>query len=87
MHNNNTKSSNSIVKNGVPQGSVLGRLLFLVKINDLQNASSFKLRLFADDTLLCIESKNIVQSQSYINDKLKKVEIWLNEGLLVTRWR
>ena len=57
---------------------MLGPLLFLVYINDLQNASSLNIRLFADDTLLFHESKNISQSQNFIDDELSKVKLWLN---------
>jgi len=65
---NNYCSERLIVKNGVPQGSVLGPLLFLIYINNLQHASSLQIRLFADDTLLFHESKNLGSLQRYVNN-------------------
>ena len=47
---------------GVPQGSVLGPLLFLVCINDISNVSPDCIGLFADDTNVFIFSKNIVSA-------------------------
>ena len=62
-------SSNKPVLSGVPQGSVLGPLLFLVYINDMQEGLSkdTKLKLFADDSLLY--RKNKKQTGQYTTSK------------------
>ena len=46
------KSSQEDVLSGVPQGTVLGPLLFLAHINDMPGCSDSNVRLFADDSLL-----------------------------------
>ena len=51
-------SDSFVVKCGVPQGSILWPLLFLVYVNDLPNASSLNIRMFADDTVLFCSHKN-----------------------------
>ena len=48
------KSSTAKVTSGVPQGTVLGTLMFLLYINDIGNDITSKIRLFADDSLLCL---------------------------------
>ena len=67
---------------GVPQGSILGPLLFLIFINDLPNASTFFIRLFADDTFLCAQNKNLLELENEVNTELEKVCKWLASNKL-----
>ena len=68
---------------GVPQGSVLGPLLFLIYINDLPNISpKLKFFLFADDTNIYFESKDLQQMEKIVNQELKNLNLWLNVNRL-----
>ena len=57
--------------------SVLGPLLFVVFINDLPLATNFKVKLFAVDTLLSLDSGNYSDVQANVNKEINKVHKWL----------
>ena len=80
---NKCSSKHGQMSCGVPQGSVLGPLLFLIVINDLPNVSKvLSFFLFADDTNIYYESDNITRLEYKINKELLKVKSWLEVNKL-----
>ena len=68
---------------GVPQGSILGPLLFLIYMNDLPNClCNSKVILFADDTILYASSDNIVNQYDLINHDLDNLTDWFRANKL-----
>ena len=80
---NGSKSNDQYISCGVPQGSILGPLLFILYINDLSNISeSLTSILFADDTTVIVESDSVSDAIALMNLELIKLNIWLQANKL-----
>ena len=74
---NDCVSSKRPIKHGVPQGSILGPLLFILYINDIENASVLLYKvIFADDTNLFMSNIDPFVLQAELNAELAKVDTW-----------
>ena len=77
------KSDCAQITCGVPQGSILGPLLYLVYINDLNYASTIlQTIMFADDTNLFLTGKSLDALEMQMNRELKIISEWFKANLL-----
>ena len=83
LHADDITTNLQRIRCGVPQGSILGPLLFLIYVNDL-NKSSTKLQpiMFADDTNLFYSHKNINVLFNTVNKELEKIDEWFKSNKL-----
>ena len=80
---NNYLSRESPLNCGVPQGSIIGPLLFLIYINDLPNCLNVGTpRMYADDTNVTFSAATIPDLESQINSDLKYIDRWLKANKL-----
>ena len=78
-------SNKAAITCGLPQGSVLGPLLFLLYVNDIQYSSNkFNFYLFADDTNILYADKDIKSLETLVNCEIRKVCNWLTANRLTS---
>ena len=80
--NEGVHSEKKLITCGVPQGSILGPLLFLIYVNDMALAVNCKLMLYADDSALLVSGKEVVEIEEKLKSELESVSEWLCENKL-----
>ena len=77
-----TLSSEASITCGVPQGSILGPLLFLIYVNDMAAVVKNKILLYADDTGILVAGKRISEIESILSNDLELISEWLVDNKL-----
>ena len=82
VHINNSFSEPGNLLCGVPQGSILGPLLFLLYINDMPQAVTCDLLLYADDTCLVFQHKDVIEIETVLNKNFSSLCDWFIDNKL-----
>ena len=85
---NGAKSEVKFVETGVPQGSILGPLLFILFMKDFSRSSTLLFSiLFADDTSVFLEGTEYLKLIKTLNNELENVTKWLNANRLTVNMK
>jgi len=81
---NGSESSKALMLHGVPQGSILGPLFFILVLNDLPLYTSAQLDLYADDTTVTAfaDVKNLATLNSSLNKSVSEIQLWASANKL-----
>ena len=83
VHTNGITSDFANITCGVPQGSILGPLLYLCYVNDIKTSVTCKLLLlYADDSALTVSGKDPAEIAATLGTELKNCNNWLIDNLL-----
>ena len=84
---NGTVSNKLPIICGVPQGSILGPLFFLMYINDIDNRIAHCIvRLYADDAVLYTSASSIIEAHRILQNDLANVEVWCRRNQLTNQY-
>ena len=82
VHINATQSDPMNINIGIPQGSILGPLLFIIHVNSLPDIMPCKCVMYADDTTILCNSSDPVTLQYELDSYLSKISNWFNKNKL-----
>ena len=87
-HNNGIESTWEKIKQGVPQGSILGPIFFLIYMNDLPNLASIgtKILLYADSTSIIVTSPNLENFETKIDKIFGDINNWFKVNQLILNY-
>jgi len=87
-HNNGTESTWEKIKQGVPQGSIVGHIFFLIYINDLPNLAptGTKILLYMDNTSIIVTSPNLENFETKIDKIFGGVNNWYKVNQLILNY-